>query len=104
MCVMSMVMDHRYDEWYRRLHQPVLPNIRPPWNPYDQIPFPQQPPYVNTPSPPTITQQEIDEFRRLLEKAKKYDEEHNQPDCELDEKKQKLKKLAEELGVKIDFL
>ena len=44
------------------------------------------------------------QLHELLEKAKKYDEEHNEPDCELDEKRQALKKIAEEMGVEIEFL
>lgn len=42
-------------------------------------------------------------FEELLRRAKKYDEEHNQPDCELDEKRQALKRIADELGVEIRF-
>jgi hypothetical protein len=42
-------------------------------------------------------------FEELLRKAQKYDEEHNQPECELDEKRQALKKIADEMGVEIRF-
>jgi len=43
-------------------------------------------------------------FEDLHEQAQKYDEETGQPDCELDEKRQALKKLADELNIKIKFL
>lgn len=51
-----------------------------------------------------ITQAEVDELRRLLERAREYDKRMNQPDCELDEKRLALKKIAAELGVEIAFL
>lgn len=86
MCAVSMVMDKHYKKW--TLH-PV------PQQPY--LPF--QPPLTIMPSPA-----EIDEFRKLLEKAREYDKEMGQEDCELEEKRARVKKLAEELGVKIDFI
>ena len=46
----------------------------------------------------------LKDFRELLERAKQYDIDNNQPDCELEEKKKKLLDLAEELGVRVDFL
>ncbi len=81
MCTMSMIYDHYHDKW-KDYVRPVLPYI----------------PYV-----PPISPEEVADFRKLLERARQYDREHNQPDCELEEKKQKLRKLAEELGVDIDF-
>lgn len=82
MCALSMVADAKNVEWENRYFpQPTITST---------IAFP--------------TQVEIDEFRRLLERARQYDIEHNQPDCELDEKKKKLLKLAGKLGVEIDFL
>lgn len=61
-----------------------------------------QPVYI--PTVPLPTQEEVDEFRRLLERAREYDRKNNEPDCEMEEKRQKLLKIAEELGVKIDFV
>lgn len=90
MCVTSMVMDHYWDKWKP---QPVWPQPAPIW--IEHIP---------PPAPPTITKEEIEEFRRLLERAREYDRRNNEPECELDEKKQRIQKLADELGVKIDFL
>lgn len=72
-----------------------------------------QPPYKSTPEPITwpipqpvvspLTEQEITELRKLLQRAKEYDEKTNQKDCELEEKKEKLRKLAKELGIEINF-
>lgn len=80
MCAVSMIMDHYQDEWqkYRQ--------------PYKLAPY------------ALPTQDEIDEFRRLLERAREYDRKHNEPDCELEEKRKKLKDLAKELSVEIEFV
>lgn len=82
MCVMSMIMDHYGDRWNQ-----------PPYRPTEFFPNPQP-----------ISPEEIKEFRELLERARKYDQEHNQPDCEVAEKRQKLLDLAEELGIDISFV
>ncbi len=70
MCVVSMVMDHYREQW-----QPRVPQYQP----------------VITPQ---VSQAELDEFRRLLERAREYDKRHAEPDCELDE----------QLGVEIAFV
>ena len=38
-----------------------------------------------------------------LDRAREYDKAHNQPDCELSEKQEALKKIARECGVEIVF-
>lgn len=76
-----MVMDHYADKWGR-----------------------QTPVSTITSLPNFPTQQEIDEFRQLLERAREYDRKNGEPDCELQQKRQKLLDLARELGVEIDFL
>lgn len=91
MCVVSMILDHYRDEWRRRyIPQPILPM-----------------PGINYPipvSPRGPTQEEVDEFRRLLDRAREYDKRNNEPDCEMDDKKRQLKELAEKLGVNISFI
>jgi len=83
MCVMSMVMDFYNDKWEEKFK-----NIR-------LHPLNLEPP---------ITDEEINEFRQLLERAHEYDKKHNEPNCEMEEKKEKIRKLAQELGVKVDFI
>lgn len=85
MCVVSMVMDHYRERWTNP------PFVYPPVIPLSQI--------VNPP-----TQDEIDEFRRLLDRARKYDKKYGEPDCELDEKRLALKKIANEMGIDISFV
>lgn len=88
MCVVSMVMQHKYEEWQRLLE----PIPTPVFIPHPVI-VPRQ-----------ITPEEIDEFRRLLERARQYDRDNNEPDCETEEKRRQLKDLAKKLGVKIEFV
>lgn len=83
MCVYSMIVDHFADKW--------LPGGPPrPW-----------PPEVPPPTPPTPA--EVEDFRRLLEKARLYDRRHAQPDCGTDDKRRRLRELAAALGVDIAF-
>lgn len=88
MCAVSMVMDHYADKWQQYPRR---------FEPFQNFP----PPYT---LPPQIPQSEIDEFRKLLERAREYDKKNNEPDCGLDSKKARVKDLADKLGVKIDFL
>ena len=83
-----MIIEWKYDDWYRRFPQP-------PYVPPVVIPF------VPAPLP---TPAEIDEFRRLLDRAREYDRKNNEPDCETAEKRKKLKDLADALGVEISFV
>ena len=86
-----MVMDHYRDKWQPLVDQQPRPV------PFGVWPPPVLPP-VNMP-----TQSEVDEFHRLLARARKYDAEHHEPDCELEEKRQLLLKLAKELGVELQL-
>lgn len=81
MCVVSMVMDHQLDKWRE-----------------------QYPPGKVTVLPNLPSQAEIDEFRRLLERAREYDRRNNEPDCENDGKKRLLLDMAKQLGVDISFI
>ena len=42
-------------------------------------------------------------YNDLLRRAHEYDVRNNEPDCELDAKRQALKKIADELGIAIKF-
>lgn len=93
MCVVSMIMDHYGDDWQKR------------WEEYERQR--REAEKSNPPVPirvPMPSQQELEEFRRLLERAREYDKRNNEPDCELDSKKQKLLDLAKQLGVEISFV
>lgn len=94
MCVVSMVMDHYTDKW-NQWNPPIMPYTAEPLR-YWPIPIPIP--------EPKITDEEIREFRKLLERARKYDKDNGEPDCEMEEKKEKLRKLAAELGFDISFI
>lgn len=96
MCILSMVIDHQHDMWKDRL-VPTTPYTLPiEWNGSGTV-------STITVEPP-ITQREIREFRELLRRAREYDAKHNQPDCEMAEKKERLKALLEQLQVTVEDL
>lgn len=82
MCVVSMVMDHYNDKWNQLIPQLYPTGIR---------------------IEPAITDAEIREFRDLLKRAREYDKRNNEPDCELEAKKQMLLDLAKQLGIEIEI-
>lgn len=87
MCVVSMIQEHYLNKWKQF--------------PYDQTtPFNQ--PFTQQPQIPS--QAEIDEFRKLLERAREYDKRNSEPDCELDSKKEALRELAKTWGIDISFI
>ena len=85
MCVVSMVIDHATTTWPRRIPTPW------PWN-------------DPTPPQPLISPDELKEFRELLERAREYDRKNSEPECEQDDKRELLKKLAKQLGVDVSFV
>lgn len=105
MCVVSMIGDHFNDEWKRRYpgieKQDWWKNIPTPVNPEKTPGIPQD--FINN---LPITRREFEELKKevelvkqLLVKSMKYDEEHNQPHCEMEEKVELIKKIAELVGV-----
>lgn len=120
MCVVSMWIDHKYDEWTRRLPWPRPRGpyeVEPPVSPFPYTPFvPVVPPSPPPHSPsiaeqiaeeiakiPRISAEELAEFKRFLERARDYDKRTGQKDCEMEEKKAKLKELAKQLGAEVIF-
>jgi hypothetical protein len=97
-----MVMDHYRDRWW-----PLVPQFPPqfPPQPYPcpdgTVPTTQT---ITVTHQPAVSQDEVDEFRKLLERARAYDKLHNQEMCELEEKKAALLAIAKALGIDISFL
>ena len=95
MCVVSMIMDHYDDKWNKKIQEPQT--IK--YEPGDGVDIPGAIyPF------PFITKEEIEEFRQLLERGREYDKRNNEPDCEMESKRQRILDLAKELGVEINFL
>lgn len=104
-----MIGDHYRDRWQDR---PWWPGIVPPvWPSPPQPVYPIiQPPQTVVFTPvPEISRKEFDDLKRevtemkeLLKRAKKYDEDSGQRDCEIDEKMDLLRKVAKLVGVSLD--
>src|SRR5687768_2146887 len=103
MCTVSMIMDHYRDKWTQPPYWPQQPYFPPPPTKEIDIDMGKIAEFLK-PKPPAITPEEIEEFRRLLDRAREYDKRNNEPDCELDEKRQAVKAIAKQLGVEISFL
>ena len=95
MCVVSMIGDHYSDKWRDRY--PIRP---------DPIgwPWPNQ----------TVTDEqvskrefdalrkEVEEMKALLKRAIKYDEVNHEPHCEVEEKMELLRRVANAVGGNLD--
>lgn len=98
MCVVCNIADDFIDRW---TPPPVYPD-----EPKKIYPGPEKrgPTYIPVVPPNMPTQDEIDEFRRLLEKARQQDIEEGNPDCGSAEKKRILKEIADQFGIDISFV
>ena len=101
-----MVGDHFQDRWRDKLKWPPFV---PPTGPSVQPISPSIVDYVSVIPSIQISKQEFDDLKKevellkgLLKKAKIYDEENNEPECELDSKIQFLKQVAEWVGVDLE--
>ncbi len=107
MCAVSAVMDN----WNNNFKFPLSPiNLPGPVLP-GPAPLKLIPDYVPTFHDPTeyVTKEEFDKlkrefeaFKKLLLAAKEYDEDTNQPNCEMEEKVAMVRKVADILGVNVD--
>lgn len=102
MCVVSNIMDYAKDKWFP---QDVTASWTIPVRPWGR-PYPYPAPSVpkidiiSMPQPYTgPTREQFEELLKLLRAGKRYDEATGQPDCELEDKKKLLRKIAEQIGV-----
>lgn len=91
MCVVSMTGDFFDDRWRKTY----------PWA------QPSNPPIIIQPQ--SVPKEEFDALRRevellrdLLVKSKEYDKKNSEPDCEIDEKMNKLREIAKLVGIDLD--
>lgn len=96
MCVVSMIGDHYADKWGPRM---------PDWFPSE----PRKKPGATIIPPVNISREEFDalkrdveEMKKLLKRAKEYDERNNEPDCEVEEKMDLLRRVAKLVGVELN--
>ena len=86
-----MVTDWQLDKWRQKIYTlpPTVPNT-----------------YVFNPG---ISKEDFEAFRKeflefkdLVKRALKYDVDNNQPDCEVDDKVNAVRKIAEQLGIDME--
>lgn len=89
MCAVSMIGDHYRDKWTI----PAYTNI-------PIGPFPGTLPVVPASQQDVdALRKEVQEMKELLKRAKKYDEDNGEPNCEMDDKVAVLKRVAALVGV-----
>ena len=114
MCTVSMIADFYREKWdkpqspmYPWINYPNTnpgPGIIPNW-PVDKGLGPQG--YglpITGPSQKDFDdlKKEVMDLKELLLRAKKYDEDNNEPDCEMDEKVALIKKIGQVFGVDME--
>lgn len=87
MCVVSMVTDYYRDKWTSS----QAPSWTITWPLISRQEFDQ-------------LQKEVQEMKELLTRAKKYDEDNNEPHCEKEENVKLVKRIAELVGVDLGDL
>jgi len=102
MCTVSMVGDF-YRDTLPGKYPYIMPHVFPDTNPT----LPGFGQFFN--APPAITRAEFDalkaevaQMKELLKRAKEYDERNHEPDCEVEEKMDLLRKVAKLVGVNLD--
>ncbi len=92
MCVVSMIGDHFHDKW------DPLKQIQPSTITTDQLHKYLAP----TRKEFNDLKKEVEEMKKLLERALEYDKRNNEPNCEMEEKVALLKKVAKMVGVDLN--
>lgn len=93
MCVLSMIGDHYREKWHRE------------WPVFFPVTTPTMPTISFIAVPPVSREEfdalklQVDEMVSLLKRAKIYDEEHGEPECEIEEKMALLREVARLVGV-----
>lgn len=110
MCVVSMVSD-RFDENWRKKYDWYPGNLPPHRDsPLQPRVYPTQPVIPGQLiGIPEVTREEIEEIRKdiaelkdWLKRAKKYDEDNGEPDCEIAEKMDRLRQMAKIVDIDLD--
>jgi hypothetical protein len=101
MCMYSVIADHFIDKWTQP-GGPLIPGIVKP----STTPMGPFQPLVNPDWEKDERirklEEEVAEMKKLLKRAKVYDEEHDHAECETDTKVYKLKAVAELVGESLE--
>ena len=93
MCVVSAIGDNWREQPWK---YPSIP--REPFNPWEYVPKKAE----VDPEEFEALKKEIEELKKLLKAGKEFDEKTGQPNCELDEKVEFIRKMAEFVGVDME--
>lgn len=94
MCVVSMIGDHYHNKWRDPGYQDL----------FKQITQPTHADLKKVEDKIEALRKEVKEMKELLKRAKIYDEKNNEPNCEIEQKLETLRKVAELVGVNLDEL
>lgn len=96
MCVYSQIVDYETDRWKKRYWTTE------PWkdNDISIIPVPYNPPNYKEKEK---LKKEVEELKKLLKLALKFDKNTDQEECESEDKKKILSDMAKQLGIEIEF-
>jgi len=101
MCVVSMVGDHYNQKWNEPVYKDLIDRITTTKTGTNTLAT-----YMNwnlvTREEFDSLKKEVEEMKELLKRAVEYDERNNEPHCEIEEKVEVLKKVAELLEVNLD--
>lgn len=91
MCTVSMIGDFYNDKWAPR-----------PW--YSTVASPARIEYVLGMSREEFDalKKEVEEIKELIKRVKKYDEDHGEPNCEIEDKMKLLRRVAKAVGVELE--
>lgn len=93
MCAVSMIGDYYQTKWNSYGPNTAVPNAIPGWT--TPITSPSQYEF-------DALKKEVEQMKELLKRAKKYDEDNGEPNCEMADKVAVLKRVAELVGVSLD--
>lgn len=98
MCVYSMIGDAFDDSWKRKYpNQPIMPNTGGSASNIFHWPDPKAIEAIRKDI--DYVKKELELLKDLLKRAIKYDEKMNQPECEMEQKIEAIRKVAEIAGV-----
>ncbi len=89
MCVVSMIGDHTRDKWNQPWSPTVPPVVEWDFGKVSRTEF-------------EALKKEVEDLKQLLIKAKLYDEANDEPSCEMEDKVELLKRIAEAVGVDLE--
>lgn len=89
MCVVSMIGDHYSEKW-----REVWPQVTTPTFQFE---------LAVTRAEFDALKRDVEECKALLRRAKQYDKDNDEPDCEIEEKMELIRRVAKAVGVDLEL-